>query len=736
MKLFQEIRRRNVFHTGAAYVLIAWIVIQVTDTVAPALNLPPWTLAFVTWIGVIGFPFVIFFSWAYELTPEGIKLERDVERDESITDVTGRRLNIALVALLLVAIGLLALNFITGRAPVGVDVAQPDTETGSHDQAAPYLDSIVVLPLVNMSAISDNAFFAAGVHEEILTNLSRIEELQVVSRTTALRYIDSGLSLRDIGQELGVRYIVEGSVRRINNHVRITVQLIDATNDVHLWANNYDRELVDVFSTQSEVAQTIANSLHLEIQPETVGTLSDMPTESVRAYDLYIQALSIDRSEPESESALQRQRELLESAVREDPKFTEAWAFLNEILDHMARNIIQQHWFGETETEREKNLAETRAAAQRALDKAVALDPENVMTLLAQASDFVEEQERPEFNTERKRYIDKALELDPDNAVAWLVLGWWYRITGLVEEATPAFRKALELDPLHARIVYGSLIHFRLAGDQQMTTTLYDRLTQIAPEKGDDPALSQIPKGARIDNVMALFAETADESLIALYEKDLNRPAPPYDVAETAADSYNRASQDWRWKSVQLEITNDVNGLSRLDVPAPPPDSANNVIFNYLRMLSQVLAAQRVAGLEEEVQDTARHILTVQFDENADYAQINNRLRIASLAVVNDRDAILRHRQDLEDLGETPFSRYPLWMIVQYQHADRDLVVDHLLEYKAANPDWFGTDLVAVFHIFCRPLVTHPALIAFYAEEGKWIDYLSERVPAYSELKK
>ena len=438
MKLIEEIKRRNVFHVGATYVLLAWIAIQVTDTVAPALNLPPWTLALVTWIAVIAFPFVIFFSWAYELTPEGIKRDRDIKPGESITDVMSRRLNIALIALLVIAIGFLILSVTGDRSPEEPVTTRSSADPGSPGQAQPAQDSIVVLPLLNMSAISENAFFAAGVHEEILTNLSRIDALQVVSRTTALRYIDSGLSLREIGKELGVRYIVEGSVRRINNHVRITVQLIDATNDVHLWANNYDRELVDVFSTQSEVAQTITNSLHLEIQPDTVGKLSDMPTESVRAYDLYIQALSIDRSEPESEKALQRQRELLEAAVKEDPDFVEAWGFLNEILDNIARNIIQQEWFGDTAAERTENLSQTRAAAKRALDKAVALDPDNVMTLLAQASDFVEEQERPEFNTERKRYIDRALELDPDNAVAWLVLGWWHRIKGDAESATPA----------------------------------------------------------------------------------------------------------------------------------------------------------------------------------------------------------------------------------------------------------------------------------------------------------
>jgi TolB-like protein len=256
MSLFAELKRRNVFRVGAAYVLLGWVVVQVTDTVSPALNLPDWTLPFVTWIGIIGFPFALFFAWAFELTPDGIKRELDVDRAESITSATGRKLDIVLIALLVVTIGFIFWDR---------DPGAPEHVTQAEDAPS---DSVAVLPLVNMSAAADNAFFAGGVHEEILTNLSRINGLRVVSRTTALRYVDSDLSLRDIGRELGVRYIVEGSVRRIENHVRITVQLIDAINDAHVWANNYDRELVDVFATQSEVARQITDSLHLEIRPD------------------------------------------------------------------------------------------------------------------------------------------------------------------------------------------------------------------------------------------------------------------------------------------------------------------------------------------------------------------------------------------------------------------------------------------------------------------------------------
>ena len=164
MKLIDELKRRNVFRVGAAYVLLGWVVVQVTDTVSPALNLPEWTLAFVTWIGIIGFPIALFFAWAYELTPDGVKREADIDPAESISQATGRRLDIVLIALLVITIGLIAWNTYS-RAPdevVQAEVAPSDT--GPVDDIQPSANSVAVLPLVNMSATADNAFFAGGVH--------------------------------------------------------------------------------------------------------------------------------------------------------------------------------------------------------------------------------------------------------------------------------------------------------------------------------------------------------------------------------------------------------------------------------------------------------------------------------------------------------------------------------------------------------------------------------------------
>jgi TolB-like protein len=730
MHLIDELKRRNVFRVGAAYVLLGWVVVQVTDTISPALNLPDWTLPFVTWLGIIGFPFALFFAWAYELTPDGIRREADISQDESVTKSTGQKLDIVLIVLLVITIGLIAWDRFSGTPEKAITVEEATPDAVVTDVIKLSADSVAVLPLVNMSAATDNAFFAGGVHEEILTNLSRIGGLRVISRTTVMRYINSGLSVGDIGRELDARYIVEGSVRRIGNHVRVTVQLIDAFDDAHLWANNYDRELVDVFATQSEVAREITNSLHLEIKPESVGTLDDMPTRSVKAYDLYLKAKSIERSEYESESTLRRQRELLEAAVAEDPAFVEAWAYLNEVLDNSARTIIQEDWFGETKAERDTSFAEIRQTAERALEKAVALDPDNIETLLAQASDFVSEQNSSGFRAKRKQYIDRVIELEPDNAFAWYVLGWWYRAEGILQMAASSFIKALELDPFHAHIVRGSLIYFRLDGNEEMTARLFERLAEIAPEKRDDETLTKIPTFQRFQNLMYQFSATADESIIETYELEF-------------ANSVGKFNTELEEKLSLLRLLQYQNNLAAtiaVDAGALPETSSLHELNLYFIVNDMLLSAQRVAGKSDDALSTALRIVDARervpaFLGTGDNIATIDQFALAAHVMLDEEDRVqellksqLNESSDLNDNFLT--SAY-----VALSHVDLDRAVELALAQKASRPGWHGTDMIAAFPIWARHMVIHPDMQRFYVNEGKWLDYLAERVPEYAKYK-
>ena len=725
MKIFEELRRRNVFRVGAAYVVLGWVVVQVTETVSPALNLPEWMLAFVVWVGVIGLPFVLFFAWAYEITPDGIKRESEIVRSESITHITRRKLDTALVVLLAVAVVLVAWDLMTDgqgtEATTTTASAHGDPATG--ELAA---DSIVVLPLLNMSAIADNEYFAGGVHEEILTNLSQVEDLRVVSRTTALRYLASDLSLSDIGQELGVRYIVEGSVRRIEDHVRITVQLIDAVDDTHLWARNYDRELVDVFATQSEVAREISNSIQLEIYPESVGTLTDMPTRSVRAYDLYSKAVSIDRGELLTQESFQRQRDLLEAAVAEDPDFVDAWARLNFLLDEITRTIIQQGWFGNSKAERDASLAATREAALRAIDRAVALDPDNVMTLIARGTDFVAEQEDPEYQTERKKYLDRALEIDPENAFAWYQLGWWYWNNGRRNLAEEPYRKALELDPFHAHIVVGCHQYFAAVGNEEMTAMLTDRLIRIAPELGEYEEFMATTSRSRLDSIFALFLETADLSLIDQFAEAVATESENF-VGVLGFDDSLLVDERIAWVlQNHLDVVAD---MAIIDLPEDPNsfETRNYAIANMI-----VMSAQRAVGRDSDARDTARLILTAidQLDFAASYLDVP--VNAAHVTLGNEEELRERRNKFMSPGFRLSHSGNP-WAYVALGHLDADRSVQMILAYKTQYPNWFGTDEIAVHHTLARHLLTHPDMQAFYAEEGKWIDYLATRVPEYAK---
>jgi TolB-like protein len=737
MKLLDELRRRNVFRVGAAYALLGWLVIQVTDTVSPALGLPEWTLSLVTWFGIIGFPFALFFAWAFELTPDGIKRESDIERGASITDSTGRKLDLVLIGLLIVAIALIAWGAIN-KGP-DTNILAGGTATGDSAAGNQIQDpmSIAVLPLVNMSADSDNAFFAGGVHEEILTNLSRIEDLRVVSRTTAFRYLNSQMSLRDIGGELGVRYIVEGSVRRVNNHVRITVQLIDAAADAHLWASNYDRELTDVFAMQSEVAKEIANSLQLEIRPETVGTLSNMPTQSVKAYDLYMKALSIERGELESEDSLLRQRALLEAAVKEDPDYVEAWGFLNEVLDHSARNLLQNDWFGSTKEERNASFTEIREAAEHALTKAATLDADNIMTLLAQASDYVHEQQDPAFQVGRKTYIDRAIEIEPDNAVAWLVLGWWHRLAGDNESATSAFRKALELDPLHARNVFSALTHFRLAGDQETTTELFARLAQIAPERANDETLREISPVAKLNNLFVLFTRNADESVIQSYADELARLQAR--LLGNAVDQVDFELEVAFQAHRLAEMRDDWKFLLDTGSRTLPPDANDSQVIRFLWGQAMYIRVMQAAGLTDRAIQAAKRMIDFHGDRVDQNSHVAERAKYpmstAHLLLGND-DAIRELRESLLASEDDVVIGRDLGTFLTLSNLEPDDAVRRLLDRKAKYPNWFLTDWLAALHISNRAMLLRPEMQSFYVQEGKWIDYLAARIPEYAKYKK
>jgi TolB-like protein len=310
---FAELKRRNVYKVAVVYAIVAWLLIQIATQVFPFFEIPNWGVRLIVLVIVIGFPIALILAWAFELTPEGIKRTEDVAPNESITRRTGRKLDFLIIGVLLVVIGFFAYQ----RYGPSRRTAGP---------TAPLLDkSIAVLPFENFSESKENEFFADGVQDDILTALSKVADLKVISRTSVMTYAaGSKRNLREIAKALGVSHILEGSVRRAGEKVRISAQLIDARRDAHLWADTYDRDLADVFAIQSDIAKTIAEQLRAKLSPTEKAGIEEPPTKDLAAYDLYTQAKSLELAA--SSAALAKETlldaiSMLNQAIARNPDF-------------------------------------------------------------------------------------------------------------------------------------------------------------------------------------------------------------------------------------------------------------------------------------------------------------------------------------------------------------------------------------------------------------------------------
>src|SRR3989440_54721 len=300
-----ELKRRKVYRVAVAYAIVAWLLIQAASILFPTFEAPAWVMKVFISAIILGFPVALIFAWAFEITPEGIKRAEEVDLGKSITHRTGRKLDFLIIAVLLLVIAVFAYQRI-GPGRKGPAVV-PDK-------------SIAVLPFENLSSDKENAFFTDGVQDEILTNLARIADLKVISRTSVMQY-KSGVArnLRKIGEELGVAHVVEGSVQRASNKVRVNAQLIDARNDRHEWAENYDRPIDDVFAIQSEIAKAIADQLQAKLSPNEKASIGERPTADVVAFEEYSKAktlLLVSRAGGLFDRAYREAIDLLTSALK------------------------------------------------------------------------------------------------------------------------------------------------------------------------------------------------------------------------------------------------------------------------------------------------------------------------------------------------------------------------------------------------------------------------------------
>src|SRR5205085_2825504 len=428
---FSELKRRNVYKVAVAYAVVGWLVIQVSSTVLPTFHAPEWVVQTLVMLVALGFPIALVIAWAFELTPEGLKRAEDVD----VAQQKGGKSH-AWIYVVAVGAAISIALFLLGRytATNTAGAARTEATTGSSIPQK----SIAVLPFENLSDDKGAAYFADGIQDEILTKLASIADLKVISRTSTARYKSKPEDLRTVSQQLGVATVLEGSVQKADDKVRVNVQLIDAKADSHLWAKTYDRDIKDVFAVESEVAQEIADALQAKLSPAEASTLAAAPTKDTAAYDLFLKGESQLRAanaslRPES---FDQAIAWYQQAIARDPNFALAMARLAECR-------LGQHWFVETFTEAE--LAEVKKTVEHALALAPDLAQAHVAHGLFYYYGYRQyEQALAEFG--------RALQLQPNNAQALEYSGYVYRRQGQWQRCLDTLKKSLEQDPRNADV--------------------------------------------------------------------------------------------------------------------------------------------------------------------------------------------------------------------------------------------------------------------------------------------
>ena len=422
--LWAELKRRNVFRVGGAYAVVAWLLIEVSDTVFPRLGLPEWTVTFVIAVLLLGFPVALFMAWAFELTPDGVKRTKDLRADEIAAGGRGRGLDWLIVIGLVVVIAFMAAE----RLPfAGQDAAAPPPAAGTNDAgASEQQSSIAVLAFDNMSPDPANAYFAEGISEEILNILAGVEGLHVASRTSAFSFRGKGVPIPQIASELNVLHVLEGSVRKQGNRVRITAQLIRADTDGHVWSQTFDRDLVDIFRVQEEIAQAITGALG-----EVLGTRSvsvRAATANLDAYERFLRGRALFHQRRDLAQAITD----LDYAVERDPAFGEAWVYL------AAANFVAPGY----DIEAFDQDAMFRAA-QAGVERARALLPEHPMVIALQGM-MLSDEGKPEA----VELLQRASELSSQDSTPTMWHGLMLYVAGYLDEAVVALERASEMDPM------------------------------------------------------------------------------------------------------------------------------------------------------------------------------------------------------------------------------------------------------------------------------------------------
>jgi len=458
-QFLKEISRRNVFRVALVYVVVAWILAQVAELALDSFDAPGWVIkAFLTFLA-LGFPVSLIFAWAFEITPEGIKKEKDVDRSKSITQETGFKLNYTIIGLLVLAVGYIAVDKFVLRAG-GSDAGTPaDTS----------VTSIAVLPFVDMSKEGDNEYFSDGLSEELLNVLAKIEGFRVAGRTSSFSFKGKDTDIQTIGEKLHVETILEGSVRKVGNQVRITAQLVNVEDGYHLWSETYDRNLDNIFQVQDEIASAVVSALKLTLLGEAdLAVIDSKPTDNVEAYTHYLRGKFHIRGRQKED--LQKAQDEFQLAITLDPEFALAYTGLADSYAHQGAYGFRTY-------------GEVQPLAQAALDRARAIDDrlaevwssQSLLYLYNAFQGFSPDMELARVQTQQ------ALRLNPNDAEAWARLAFAMPASEL-RKTVNAMEEAYNRDPLHPVILANLAEYYSDAGERDEAQGIAQELIDIDPD--------------------------------------------------------------------------------------------------------------------------------------------------------------------------------------------------------------------------------------------------------------
>jgi TolB-like protein/tetratricopeptide (TPR) repeat protein len=438
MSFIVEIKRRNVAKVAVLYLIASWLLLQVTDVLASLLPVPEWAGSLVVMLLLLGFVPVLIFSWVYEMTPEGLKKEKDIDRSQSVAPQTGRKINVLIIVLLVLAIAAVAVDRLIPETTRVADIAaeeksaqdesiDPDQQAVTGSTVASE-HSIAVLPFVNMSSDEEQEYFSDGLSEELLNLLAKIPDLQVAARTSSFSLKGKELQMSEVGKILKVAHVLEGSVRKSGNQVRITAQLIHAADGYHLWSETYDRRLDDIFAIQDEIAAEVVEQLKITLLGEAPKVIETDP----EAYALVLQARQLNHQG--TAESWERSLDLYQQALAIAPDYAPAWAGISNVYMKQGSNMTV------------RSTAESNRLALEAAEKSIALDP-NYAPGYMRLGDMIVQTNGD--LAEAARLLQQGVALDPTNLDFYANASNFLRVLGRLDEAITLMEYVVARDPVN-----------------------------------------------------------------------------------------------------------------------------------------------------------------------------------------------------------------------------------------------------------------------------------------------